>query len=141
MVDYRSFKKGFIFHIIFVWIFIYSVSSAKSIDYNLKFYGYSSHFEKDWFFHPGIQIDRDLSLTNWFMARISAAVYRDSGHLAAGFIHAGVRINARKFNDFYIRLGLGPTFIWRQNWWVYKDTYDGNTFYGFDVAAQSGSKS
>ena len=130
MVVYRLFNKGFIYIIIAWLLFLQGGFLAKEVDYNLKFYGYSSHFEKDWFFHPGLQVDRDFYLANWFVIRSAVSVYRDSGHLAAGFFHLGFRINARKFDNFYVRLGFGPSFIWRQNWWLHRDTYEGSSFYG-----------
>tara|TARA_B100000427_G_C15511796_1_gene596554 strand:- start:404 stop:952 length:549 start_codon:yes stop_codon:yes gene_type:complete len=122
--------EGFISLLIICLYCLQSLPSADTVDYNLKFYGYSSHFEKDWFFHPGLQVDRDLYLTNWLIARSSIAVYRDSGHLVAGFFHLGLRVNVRKFNRFYIRFGFGPTLVWRQNWWLHKDEYQGTSFYG-----------
>ena len=121
---------NFILFYLFAIFLIFGDLFANDVDYNIRFYGYSHHLEKDWFFHPGLQIDRDSYLADWFISRTSIAVYRDSGRLIAGFFHAGFRINARKFDRFYIRLGVGPTFIWRQNWWLHKHGYDGNTFYG-----------
>ena len=124
-------KKGIIFLLSIFYFTFYSNSVFAALkEYNVRFYGYSHHLDVDWFFHPGIQIDRDMFLNDWFLLRTSIATYRDSGNLLAGFFHGGFRFNLRKFQRFHIRLGFGPTFIWRQNWWVHKQDYDGSTFYG-----------
>ncbi len=127
-------RVNFFLNCTLVFIFFslfYCPLLGKPVDYNLKFYGYSHHLDQDWFFHPGIQIDRDYYIKDWLIGRASVSCYEDSGGLVAGFFHLGFRINARKFNSMYVRLGFGPSFIWRQNWWVHKsETYQGNSFYG-----------
>ncbi len=130
MLVCKFFGKGLIANFYIFFFFLAGSLFADDVDYNLKVYGYSHHLQKDWFFHPGVQVDRDSYVDNWLVYRSSIAMYRDSGDLVGGFFHMGFRVNIRKFKNLYIRLGVGPTFIWRQNWWIHRDSYDGNTFYG-----------
>ena len=97
---------------------------------NTKLMGISSHVDQDVFAHIGVVIDHDYYLTKNMIIRAGTGAYQDSYDLLAGFFHLGVRFEAQKFNNIYVRVGLGPTFIWRQNWWNHKPGYEGSTFFG-----------
>ena len=98
--------------------------------WNQKAYGVTRHLEKDWLLHVGTEIDIDYYINPMFILRGTFATYKDSGNLWAGFFHFGPRIEAQKFKNIFIRVGFGPTLIFRQNWWLHKPAYTGNAFYG-----------
>ena len=97
---------------------------------NTKIWGVSSHINEDVFAHIGIEIDQDYYVHPNVILRGGGGIYQDSYNLLAGFLHLGVRFEAEKFNNILIRVGIGPTFIWRQNWWNHKPGYNGSTFFG-----------
>ncbi|MFC1582595.1 hypothetical protein ACFL4W_03545 [Planctomycetota bacterium] len=95
-----------------------------------KLYLLNTHIGEDIFLRFGFEYDHDYYLKNWLVLRGSGAVYRDSANYLSGFFHLGLRLEAAKFDDVYVRIGIGPTFIWRENWWLKKTGYQGNTFFG-----------
>ena len=97
---------------------------------NLKLYGLTHHINKNWFLHPGAEVDADYYLNDQFLLRASAATYQDSGGFWSGFFQLGVYLEANKFDRMLFRMGIGPTYIWRENWWTKTTGYQGNAFYG-----------
>lgn len=97
---------------------------------NIKLHGITRHLDKDWLIHYGAEIDIDYYLSDHTIIRAAAAAYQDSGGLLAGFFHLGGRLEAEKFKNVFFRIGIGPTLIWRENWWIHKNNYKGNLFYG-----------
>ena len=90
----------------------------------------NSHISRDLFFRLGYEFDYDTYINSNLLIRGAAAIYEDSGKHMAGFFHLGVRFEVQKFKKTYIRFGIGPTFIWRENWWRVEKGYKGNMFYG-----------
>ncbi len=115
-----------------VWLWLLTVPflAASQWATNTKLWGLSSHINEDVFLHIGAELDQDYYITDQVMLRGAVGIYEDSYRLFAGFVHFGVRVEALKFHNMRIRVGLGPTFIFRENWWNHKPGYDGSTFFG-----------
>lgn len=136
----RITRLSVVFAVLFLTQSSYSYGAtddlSQSYAYGVKLYGLTHHISRDWFFHPGIEVDGDYYLSEMFLLRAGAATYQDSGGFWSGFFQFAVFLEAKKFDSFYFRMGIGPSFIWRENWWEKVDGYSGNAFYGKKI--QSG---
>ena len=112
---------------------------------NLKYFGLAMHtFPAHWDYDLAIdkkgyavlqiggEADLDFYLNNYFLLRASANVYKDCFNLWAGAYHFGFRANFPVGERWEFRIGIGPTVIWRQNWWKHVDRFGGDFFYGTD---------
>ncbi len=110
---------------------------------NLKFIGLTYHpgggegdyplsFDKEGFLvlQTGLEADGDYYLNPYILIRTSTSLYLDCALLWSGFFHVGPRLNLPLGERLEFRIGIGPTLIWRQNWWGEVDWYNGDLFYG-----------
>lgn len=112
---------------------------------NLKYFGLSFHtIPSHWDYklaldkngyavlQIGAEVDLDFYLNDYFLLRASTLVYKDCFDLWAGAYHIGFRANLPVGEQWEFRFGIGPTVIWRQNWWTNVDRFAGDFFYGKD---------
>lgn len=86
--------------------------------------------EAYWVVMPGTQIDVDYALHRFALARFSTSLYRDCADVWSGFFHLGPRLNLPLGSKFVFRIGIGPTFLWRENWLNVVEGYTKDSFYG-----------
>ena len=80
--------------------------------------------------HIGAEADLDYYVNEYLILRATTAVFSDCYMYWSGHFHLGFRANY-DFNDkFSFRVGIGPTLIWRENWWKKVSWYEGDGFYG-----------
>jgi hypothetical protein len=80
----------------------------------------------------GVETDLDYYLNKYFLLRASASLYKDCAFVWSGFFHFGFRANLPIGEKFQARLGIGPSLIWRENWYRHVDWYTGDGFYGHE---------
>ena len=112
---------------------------------NLKYTGLSYHpgggeneehykrslDDKDyWVVLVGAQADVDYKLHRFFYLRASTSLYKDCSDLWAGFYHFGFRANWDATERLALRVGIGPTYLWRQNWFGKVKGYTKDSFFG-----------
>lgn len=112
---------------------------------NLKYTGLSYHpgggeneehykrslDDKDfWVVLVGLQADGDYKLNRFLYLRASTSLYRDCSDLWAGFYHFGFRANWDATDRLSLRVGIGPTYLWRQNWYGKVKGYKKDSFFG-----------
>jgi hypothetical protein len=78
----------------------------------------------------GVEGDLDYYLNRYFLVRSSVSLYKDCAFVWSGFFHVGPRVNLPIGEKFQARIGIGPTLIWRENWYRHVDWYTGDGFYG-----------
>ena len=78
----------------------------------------------------GLEGDLDYYLHKYLILRASTSLYKDCAFLWSGFFHLGPRVNLPIGPAFAFRIGIGPTVIWRENWWKHVGWYNGDLFYG-----------
>ena len=83
-----------------------------------------------WVLQVGGQADGDYLLHKYFYLRGSTSLYRDCADVWAGFFHFGFRANYDTPIGLSFRAGVGPTFIWRQNWLGVVKGYKRDSFFG-----------
>jgi hypothetical protein len=83
-----------------------------------------------WVLQVGGQLDGDYKLHKWFYLRSSTSLYRDCADVWAGFFHFGFRANYDFPAGVSLRVGIGPTFIWRENWLGKVKGYTRDSFFG-----------
>lgn len=88
-----------------------------------------------WVYQVGAQID--LNYTNrslpYFGLQTTIAAFKDCIDVWSGHVHVGPRLQYRPDLGWGASIGLGPTLIWRENWWKRSDVvpwYNGDGFYG-----------
>jgi hypothetical protein len=93
--------------------------------------------DKDyWVVLVGAQLDADYralelpALRSSLMIRASTSFYKDCSDLWAGFYHLGFRANWDATPRFSVRIGVGPTYLWRQNWFGRVKGYTKDSFFG-----------
>lgn len=82
-----------------------------------------------WVLEPGGAINADYYISNSYFCRLSAATYLDCAFVPAGYFHIGMRGTIIYKGKHQINGGMGPTFIYREDWHQFKE-YKGDTFYG-----------
>ena len=145
-------------HLYLLSLIIISLStpanSAKSEEFdswavNLKYFGLTYHpgggssgssayplqIDKEGYFvlQIGAETDLDYYLNEHFLIRTTAAAFKDCAMLWSGHFHLGFRGNYSMDNGLSFRFGVGPTLIWRENWYkepLVNDWYNGDGFYG-----------
>jgi hypothetical protein len=136
-------------HALLSLAFLYPGASLADADHrrdfaaNLKYMGltvhtFASHWEYDFALDDkgyvvaqiGIEMDGDFYLNNYFLLRATTGLYKDCFNLWAGGFHLGFRGNLPVGERWEFRIGIGPTVIWRENWWTHVNNYGGSAFYG-----------
>lgn len=65
----------------------------------------------------------------WVSWKAVQGQYLDCIGQPAGFSHLGVRIHSPKWGGFSFNGGVGPTFIYRKNWYAVRGYDDASSFY------------
>jgi len=93
---------------------------------------FETSLDKGGFFSllKGLEWELDYALNRKILLRVSTSIYKDCADLWAGYYHFGFRANFRASPNLIYRVGIGPTVIWRENWWEKVAQYGGNIFYG-----------
>jgi hypothetical protein len=87
--------------------------------------------DKDyWVWLLGFQANADYKLHRYFYVRTATSLYRDCADLWAGYYHLGFRANYDFTDRFSMRIGIGPTYLWRQNWAGKVKGYEKDSFFG-----------
>ncbi len=93
---------------------------------------YPRQFDSEayWVLQVGAEAYADRYVTQWFLLRGSASLYRDCADVWAGFAHFGFRINWAPSTRFALRIGIGPSFLWRESWLGQVPRYRSDAFFG-----------
>jgi hypothetical protein len=83
-----------------------------------------------WVVMVGAQADLDYKLLPFLYLRGSVAGYKDCADLWAGYYHLGFRANWDVNERLSVRIGIGPTYLWRQNWLGKVKDYERDSFFG-----------
>ncbi len=83
---------------------------------NIEHYKRSLDDKDYWVVLIGAQTDADYMLNRFLYLRASGSLYKDCADVWAGFYHFGFRANMDFTPKFSARIGIGPTYLWRQNW-------------------------
>lgn len=86
--------------------------------------------EAYWVLQVGAQVDLDRRFASWLHLRSSVALYRDCANVWAGFVHLGPRLEWSPSQNLSLRFGVGPTFLWRENWLFHVKGYTKDSFFG-----------
>jgi hypothetical protein len=89
-----------------------------------------------WVVLVGFQADADYTvwslpaLRTQIAVRATTSFYKDCADLWAGFYHFGPRLGFSPVNRLWLRIGAGPTYLWRQNWLGHVKGYTKDSFFG-----------
>lgn len=86
-----------------------------------------------WVLLVGVQADADYKVNRFLYVRAATSLYKDCADLWAGFYHLGFRANwdfAGFAEKLSARIGIGPTYLWRQNWLGHVKGYTKDSFFG-----------
>lgn len=83
-----------------------------------------------WVILIGSEADADYKLSRFLYLRASGSLYKDCADLWAGYYHFGFRANMDFTPQFSARIGIGPTYLWRQNWLGRVKGYARDSFFG-----------
>lgn len=87
--------------------------------------------DKDfWVVLVGLETDADYILHRFLYLRASTSLYRDCADVWAGYFHLGFRANWDVTEKLSLRIGVGPTYLWRQNWYGKVAGYTNDSFFG-----------
>jgi hypothetical protein len=90
--------------------------------------------EAYWVLQVGTEVDVDWLHKDlpWLGLRLTNAVFLDCIDVWSGHVHFGPRFQHRFASGLGFSIGLGPTLLWRENWWLKKEVswYNGDGFYG-----------
>jgi len=86
--------------------------------------------EAYWVLQVGAQVDVDRRLTSWLQMRGTVALYRDCANVWAGLVSLGPRLEWSPTENLAFRFGVGPTFLWRENWLFHVKGYTKDSFFG-----------
>ena len=89
-----------------------------------------------WVLLVGFQANADYKLHRFVYLRTATSAYKDCSDLWAGFYHFGFRANWDATKRLSLRIGVGPTLLWRENWYGKVKGYQKDSFFG----AASGGK-
>src|SRR4051812_20736751 len=95
---------------------------------NIEHYKRSLDNKDYWVVLVGSQIDLDYVVMPYFFLRASTSLYKDCSDLWAGYYHFGFRANLPVGDRWSFRIGIGPTYLWRQNWLGHVKGYTGDSF-------------
>ena len=88
-----------------------------------------------WVLQLGAETDLDWYLHKYVILRGSTALIKDCADVWSGFFHVGPHLNLPIGSRFVFRVGIGPTLVWRQNWYGVVNGYHGDSFYGKDTTS------
>jgi hypothetical protein len=97
---------------------------------NIEHYKRALDNEDYWVLLIGFQADADYLLRPFLYLRASTSLYRDCSDLWAGYYHLGFRANWDATEKLSLRIGIGPTYLWRQNWFGVVKGYTKDSFFG-----------
>jgi hypothetical protein len=83
-----------------------------------------------WVLLIGTQLDADWRANRFLYLRFSTSLYRDCADVWAGYYNFGFRANYDITDRWGVRIGVGPTYLWRQNWFGRVDGYTRDSFFG-----------
>jgi hypothetical protein len=83
-----------------------------------------------WVLLIGAEADADWRPYRYLYLRGSTSLYKDCADLWAGYYHLGFRANYDLGERVGIRIGIGPTYLWRQNWLHRVEGYRRDSFFG-----------
>lgn len=83
-----------------------------------------------WVLLIGAELDADWRPFRYLYLRGSASLYKDCADLWAGYYHLGFRANYDFGDRVGVRIGIGPTYLWRQNWLHRVAGYHHDSFFG-----------
>ena len=83
-----------------------------------------------WVLQVGTQVEVDRRLASWLQLRGTVALYRDCADVWAGYVHLGPRLEWTPLPQLSLRFGIGPTFLWRENWLFHVEGYAKDSFFG-----------
>jgi hypothetical protein len=83
-----------------------------------------------WVLLVGFQANADYKLHRFFYLRTATSFYKDCSDLWAGFYHFGFRANWDATERLSMRIGVGPTLLWRENWYGKVKGYTKDSFFG-----------
>lgn len=86
--------------------------------------------EAYWVIQLGGEAIADYYLKPWLLLRTAGSLYRDCADVWAGHAHLGFRLDWRVASRFSARIGIGPTYLWRENWYGVVDRYRSDAFFG-----------
>lgn len=97
---------------------------------NIEPYPRSLDDEDYWVILVGGQTDVDFITNKYLYLRASTSIYKDCSDLWAGYFHFGFRVNWDITQKLSTRIGIGPTYLWRQNWYGKVKGYTKDSFFG-----------
>lgn len=83
-----------------------------------------------WVVQVGGEAAGDYVLHEYFYLRAVASLYRDCADVWAGLLHFGFRVNYDTPFGLSMRVGVGPSFLWRENWFGKVQGYTRDSFFG-----------
>lgn len=83
-----------------------------------------------WVLLLGGEADLDWRPHRFLYVRASTSFYKDCADLWAGYYHLGFRANYDIGERVGLRIGIGPTYLWRQNWYGRVAGYRRDSFFG-----------
>ncbi len=83
-----------------------------------------------WVLLLGVEVDADWRPFRYLYIRGSTSFYKDCADVWAGYYHLGFRANYDFGDRVGVRIGIGPTYLWRQNWLHRVEGYHRDSFFG-----------
>ncbi|MDB5047266.1 MAG: hypothetical protein JWO30_337 [Fibrobacteres bacterium] len=83
-----------------------------------------------WVLQVGGEGYADYYVKPWFLVRGAGSLYKDCADVWAGFAHLGFRLNWAPAERLAFRIGIGPSFLWRQSWLGKVKNYRSDAFFG-----------
>ena len=90
-----------------------------------------------WVLQVGLQMDVDRRILSWLQLRGSGALYKDCADVWAGYVHLGPRLEWTPVERLSLRFGIGPTYLWRENWLYHVPGYTHDGFFGRPDSSQN----
>lgn len=93
---------------------------------------YPRELDKDayWVIQLGGEANADYYLSRWFLLRAAGSLYKDCADVWAGYAHLGFRLNWAPAPRLALRIGIGPSFLWRESWLGKVARYRSDAFFG-----------
>jgi hypothetical protein len=83
-----------------------------------------------WVLQAGAEGYADYFAFPWLILRVAGASYKDCADVWAGFVHLGFRLNWAPTERTAFRIGIGPSFLWRESWLGVVKRYRADAFFG-----------
>lgn len=83
-----------------------------------------------WVLLLGFQADADYVVNRFLFIRTATSLYRDCADVWSGYFNLGFRVNWWVTSKLGLRIGVGPTLLWRENWNGVVKGYTKDSFYG-----------